>query len=229
MAYTSDTSGPGRCAPVRTLALVALVASLAAGCTSSTPDAAAPSRYTASVPVVQPGRPGEPASRLAPGQQAQRPQDAAWNGADLYFVTMMVQHHTQALRMAGLAESRASDPRVVAVAERITAAQAPEIANLKGWLTVRHQKLVKSDAGHSAHGMPGAVTPAQIEALARTRGPAFDRLFLDLMVKHHVGAVQMAGDATVKGSDLAVQELAAEVSAGQSAEIRRMEQVRSAL
>jgi uncharacterized protein (DUF305 family) len=213
----------------RSLTVIALVTSVITGCTGGSQEPSAkPSSYTVSVPVVQPGRPGETATTLAPGQSAPRPQAAEWNGADLYFVTMMVQHHTQALRMARLADGRAADDQVLAVARRITAAQAPEIQNLKGWLAARDQKLVTVDDEH-AHGMPGAVTPTQIEGLARTKGAAFDQLFLDLMVKHHVGAVQMAEDVTIKGSDLAVQELAAEVSAGQSAEIRRMEQVRADL
>lgn len=58
---------------------------------------------------------------------------------------------------------------------------------------------------------------------------AFDRLFLDLMVAHHAGAVQMAETVTTAGRDLAVQELAAEVSVVQNAEIRRMEKVRAEL
>jgi uncharacterized protein (DUF305 family) len=190
-----------------------------------------PSTYTAQVSVIQPGRPGETATRVSPGQTAARPQDAAWNGADLYFVTMMVLHHTQALRLARLADGRTTTPEVLAVAERVSAAQAPEVLVLKAWLEARHQRVPDSatDAGHDHGGMPGAVTPARMAALSRTKGAAFDRLFLDLMVAHHAGAVQMAGTVTTAGSDLAVQEIAAEVAVGQNAEIRRMEKVRAAL
>jgi len=217
---------------VLSLVVTALVATGLAGCTSgSRTPAPGPSSYTARVPVIQPGRPGEPATTVSPGQTAQRPQDASWNGADLYFVSMMVLHHTQALRMARLADTRASDPRVRAFAERVVAAQAPEIQALKAWLVARKQQVPNSaaDAGHAHAGMPGAVTPARLEALARASGPAFDRLWLDLMVAHHAGAVQMAGTVTTAGSDLMVQEIAAEVSVGQGAEIRRMEQVRATL
>ena len=217
---------------LRSLAISLLVGAALAGCTGGSP-ASAPvaSTYTAPVPVIQPGRPGETATRLSPGQTAQRPQEASWNSADLYFVSMMVLHHTQALRLARLAAGRTSNPQVLAVAERVSAAQAPEILTLKAWLSARQQKIPDSeaDAGHAHAGMPGAVTPARMEALARTRGPAFDRLFLDLMVAHHAGAVQMAGTVTTAGSDLAVQEIAAEVAVGQNAEIRRMEAVRAEL
>jgi len=190
-----------------------------------------PGTYSAQVPVVQPGRPGETATTLAPGQSAQRPQDASWNGADLYFVSMMVLHHTQALRMARLADDRASDARVRAVAERITAAQAPEILMLKAWLSARGQRIPDSQAsaGHGHREMPGSVTQVRMAALAQAKGAQFDRLFLDLMRSHHAGAVQMAADVTTAGSDLAVQEIAAETSVGQAAEIRRMDQVRAAL
>jgi uncharacterized protein (DUF305 family) len=183
------------------------------------------------VTVVQPGRPGETATTLAPGQTAQRPPEAVWNGDDLYFVSTMVLHHMQALRMARLADTRASDQQVRAVAERISAAQAPEVQALKAWLSARGQKIPDSqtDSGHRHSDMPGAVTPAQLELLGRASGRAFDQLFLDLMVAHHGGAVQMAADVNMAGSDQTVQEMAAETSVGQSAEIRRMEQVRSEL
>jgi uncharacterized protein (DUF305 family) len=116
------------------------------------------------------------------------------------------------------------------VAERISAAQAPEILPLKAWLTARDQPIPDSSDGTGhAHPMPGAVTLAQLTALARSRGPQFDRTFLDLMVAHHAGAVQMCADVTTAGSDLTVQEIAAEVSVGQSAEIRRLENLRSTL
>lgn len=218
------------------LAIAVLAGAVATGCSGSSQTPAPgpsgqPSTYIAPVQVVQPGRPGESATTLAPGDTARRPEEASWNGADLYFVSMMVLHHTQALRLARLADDRTSDPQVRAVAERVSAAQAPEILTLKAWLTARKQKVPDStaDAGHAHTAMPGAVTPARMEALARATGPAFDRLFLDLMVAHHAGAVQMAADVTTAGTDLMVQEIAAEVSVGQSAEIRRMERVRSEL
>jgi uncharacterized protein (DUF305 family) len=234
------------------LIAAALAVAMVAGCSGNPPtsgQSVAPSRsgtsggsapsggptpsaaYTAPVTVVQPGRPGETATTLAPGQTAQRPPETAWNSADLYFVSTMVLHHTQALRMARLADAHASDQQVRAVAERISAAQAPEIQSLRAWLSARGQKIPDSRAGsgHPHTGMPGAVTPAQLQLLARSSGPAFDQLFLDLMVAHHAGAVQMAADVNTTGSDQTVQEMAAETSVGQSAEIRRMERVRSEL
>jgi uncharacterized protein (DUF305 family) len=220
---------PVRPVPVVMTLLVAVLFGVS-GCTDSSPTPAA-SSYTAPVPVVQPGRPGEPATTVAPGQTAARPPEATWNGADLYFVSMMVVHHTQALRMARLADSHSSSPQVKAVAERISAAQAPEVQTLRAWLTARDQKVPNSltgaDHGHAE--MPGAVTPARLEALARAKGTAFDRLFLDLMVAHHAGAVQMADTVTTAGTDQAVQEIAAETAVGQSAEIRRMKEIRAGL
>lgn len=216
-----------------------VVVPMAAGCTGAgggTARDAAPSAgsYTASVPVVQPGRPGEPATTLAPGETAQRPPTATANAADVRFVSMMVMHHTQALRMAKLASGRAADPGVQALARRISASQAPEISTLRAWLSAHGQQPAPGGSGgsggHAGHGdMPGSVPPARIEALAQADGPAFDRLFLDLMAAHHAGAVQMAGEVTTAGTDQVVQEIAAELAAGQSAEIHRMEQLRADL
>jgi uncharacterized protein (DUF305 family) len=211
----------------RRIAALTGVALLLAGCSG---DEATPSAtYTASAPVIQPGRPGEPATTVAPGGTATRPPRPGFNGADVEFVRDMIVHHGQALEMSRLAPDRAADRRVLALASRITAAQEPEIAVLREWLVNRRQLLV--DPGHAdgTHAMAGMATSAQLAQLADARGTAFDRLFLTLMVEHHRGAVTMAGRVMTAGSDLAVQELATEISGSQNAEIGRMLDVRQTL
>jgi uncharacterized protein (DUF305 family) len=207
----------------------ALAVAAAAGC--SDPEPVAPSTtYTASAPVIQPGRPGEPATTVAPGGTATRAPRPGFNAADVAFVRDMIVHHGQALELAGLAPDRAADARVLALASRISAGQRPEIDVLREWLTSRRQLLVDpKHAGSGVHAMPGMATPAQVEQLAGTRGTDFDRRFLTLMVEHHRGAVTMAGRVMTTGTDLAVQELATEISGSQSAEIGRMQDVAQTL
>ena len=65
--------------------------------------------------------------------------------------------------------------------------------------------------------------------LARARGRAFDRLFIAGMIQHHEGAVAMARDEMEEGSDQLALELAADVAAGQQAEIGRMVDIRDQL
>ncbi len=183
---------------------------------------------------LQPGAPGEAARTL--------PADAVvggpgWNHDDLAFVQMMVPHHQQALEMAELAETRASSPEVAGLAARIEAAQAPEILLMAGWLAEQGVEVPgpeddPSAWDHGAHGhsgMAGILTPEEMAALAAAEGAQFDRLFLEGMVRHHEGAVEMAVAALAGGQDQRVLELADDVNAGQSAEIARMRRVLAGL
>lgn len=201
------------------------------GCTGSdrpTAPAAAPgSDSPGGTTTLQPGAPGEPAATVAPGDV---PPDAEWNHSDVAFVQMMIPHHEQAIEMAGLARTRAGSPRVKALARRISGAQGPEIITLAAWLQERDIEVPRAgedaeEYDHGQHGhteMAGMLTTAQMEQLAGARGRRFDRLFLTGMIAHHTGAVQMAESVGTDGSDVQVMEIAADVAAGQSAEIQRM-------
>ena len=132
----------------------------------------------------------------------------------------MIPHHRQTLEMAALARGRAADPRVLAVAERIEAVQGPEIAALESWSAGREQH---ADGAHGAgHGMPGMATPAQLAALATASGPAFDRLFVELMTAHHQGAVTMAQEVDLAGTDPVVDGIARDVASTPRVEFERM-------
>ncbi|MGW7098097.1 DUF305 domain-containing protein [Streptomyces sp. NPDC054838] len=174
--------------------------------------------------VVAPGRPGEEARTLSPGQAAKERPDDTPNAADHAYVRHMVEHHRQALAMSALAPERASADGVKRLAERIAAAQGPEIAAMEKWLA-RYPEPSSADgaaAGHDHGAMPGMATEQQLGELAGAGGPEFDRLFLRLMTAHHEGALKMAGEALAQGNNVAIEEMATEVVATQSAEIHRM-------
>jgi len=140
--------------------------------------------------------------------------------------------------MAALAPDRAADPQVRAIAERIAGVQGPEVAVMEAWLARQ------DDAGHGGSGdggsgdggsgdggsgdggdhtgMPGMATPAQLAELGAASGPAFDRLFVTLMIAHHEGALVMAGAVRTTGTDLTVGEIAQDVVATQTVEIDRL-------
>lgn len=173
--------------------------------------------------IVAPGRPGEKARTLTPEQAAREKPDDSANAADRAYVRNMIEHHRQALTMSALAPARAAADGVKRLAERITAAQQPEIGAMEKW-TARHP-APQPDAGAHPHDhgtMPGMATPQQLADLAAASGADFDRLFLRLMTAHHEGAVKMAGEALAGGNNVAVEEMANEVVATQSAEIHRM-------
>jgi uncharacterized protein (DUF305 family) len=104
------------------------------------------------------------------------------------FAQMMIPHHQQAVDMGTLAETRASNPEVKALAAKIKGEQAPEITQMKGWLESAGASL---DMGHDM-GMGGMLTDADMTALKNAKGAAFDRLYLEGMIGHHKGAIHMA-------------------------------------
>ncbi|HWJ10372.1 MAG TPA: DUF305 domain-containing protein [Nocardioides sp.] len=212
--------------PVVLAALVVLAAPALTGCLDHEDDARAGSG--ASPVVVQPGGPGEDASTLAPGAEVDH-GDVAHD--DIAFVQMMIPHHAQALTMAELAPGRARSRPVKALARRILAAQRPEILTMAAWLTEQGVAVPSASDDpaafdHGEHGhasMHGMLTDEQMHALEDASGAEFDRLFLEGMIQHHRGALEMADAVAQRGSDVRVTEMAEEMVVGQGAEVDRME------
>ncbi|GKQ39322.1 DUF305 domain-containing protein [Streptomyces sp. A012304] len=173
--------------------------------------------------VIAPGKPGEDNRTLsAQDAAAQRAEDDTPNSADVSFVRMMIEHHTQALEMTELAPAQAKSAKVEALAARIAAAQGPEIEAMKGWLTAHGKSESPAGGAHDHAAMPGMATEAQMKELRAARGAAFDQLFLTLMITHHEGALTMAADIKAQGNNIRVEEMADDVVAQQTAEITRM-------
>lgn len=177
---------------------------------------------TPPVRVVLPGRPGESAA-VTDSDRVRAPDGSTYNSIDTTFVRMMIIHHEQAIRLSSLAAGHAGDARVLAIAQRIGAAQGPEVQALRGWLATRG--LSESDPDHDHTTMPGMQPETQIQALAAAKGIDFDRRFITMMSAHHQGAIAMASDVLAGGTDQAVSEIAKEMAVEQSSEIRRMQQL----
>ena len=175
--------------------------------------------------VIAPGKPGEAAETLSAEEAAkQRTDDDTPNSADLDYARMMIVHHAQALEMTELVPGRAKSEGVRRVAERIAAAQKPEIGAMRGWLKSHGAEEKEAGGGHG-HGhtaMPGMATTAQLKQLRAAEGAAFDELFLKLMITHHEGAITMATDVKAQGNNILVEEMADDVIAQQTSEIVRM-------
>ncbi|GAA3716069.1 DUF305 domain-containing protein [Nonomuraea antimicrobica] len=195
------------------------------GCSSSTTPQAP--RADSTAPVIAPGRPGEQAKTLSPAEAATAVPSAPPNAADVKYVQDMVVHHRQAMDMALLAPNRAESAQLKTLADRIQAAQGPEIQFMSTWLREEEQKVPEHHAAHE--GMPGMATPEQMEALKAAKGKDFDRLFLELMINHHLGAIKMSEQVLTHGSHIRIEELASDVSVTQTAEIRRMQELQKAL
>ena len=167
---------------------------------------------------------GQAGDRSTP---AGSPSAAAYNQADIAFAQGMIPHHQQAVQMAELARSRANDPQVKDLAAEIEAAQAPEIEEMTTWLTGWDASLPSAPAGADAHdgahgGMPGMMTDQDMAALEAASGHDFDRMFLEMMIVHHEGALEMANTEQQQGQNPAAKALAEKIHADQTAEIGRM-------
>lgn len=191
------------------------------GCDSDTDDTG--SAATSGPSVIAPGGPGE-ANRTLSAEEAarQRAEDDSPNSADVSYVRMMIEHHAQALEMTDLVPDRAESPKIVKLAERIAAAQRPEIGAMKGWLKTHGKAAGGGGHDHDHATMPGMATQAQLENLRAADGKAFDQLFLTLMITHHEGAITMATEVKGQGNNIRVEEMADDVVAQQTSEITRM-------
>lgn len=181
----------------------------------------------AQAPIVRPGPPGEPAS-LMTAAEAIEIADTSYSPDDVRFMRDMIPHHNQALQMAELVEARTNRPELIDVAGRINASQGDEIEFMQNWLLERGEDVPEPsahDAMHTTHEMAGMASPEQMEQLAASEGTEFDRLFLELMITHHEGAVTMVEELLEQpGSayDPVLFEFTTDVTNDQAAEIERM-------
>jgi uncharacterized protein (DUF305 family) len=150
---------------------------------------------------------------------------------DVAFLRDMMVHHSQAIVMADWARTRARNPSVRALAERIRVGQQPEIDAMRAMLT--GWGAPAPDLTHARHedhtGMPGMASPAELTALERSTGTPFDKMFLRLMIRHHLGAVTMSRAVADTGQDLRTGELAQEIGITQIKEIATMRKLQSML
>lgn len=178
------------------------------------------------------------ATRPAAGLHAR----ATASPADIAFVQGMIHHHAQAVEMSALIPSRTQRQELHLLGERITVSQRDEIQMMQQWLR-DHGAAVDDGAGppgamaaeprHAGHGahaasdslMPGMLAPAEMQALAAASGTAFDRRFLEGMIKHHQGALTMVRALLAQpgaARQPQLYEFASDIDADQRAEIARM-------
>ncbi|WP_043657281.1 DUF305 domain-containing protein [Nocardia thailandica] len=152
-------------------------------------------------------------------------QAAAYTEADVTFLQMMYPHHAQAVEMARLVPSRSQNPELIALAANVEKAQAPEMEQITTLLTGWGKPAPTADMGHGGHGghtMSGMMTADQMTALAAASGPAFDRMWLEMMIDHHLGAVEMAKTELAAGVNTEARALATAIVADQEKEIAQM-------
>ena len=165
-------------------------------------------------------------------------QHTASNGdevedADVKFASEMIQHHAQALAMVDLTMGRQLDPEVSQLAEQIREAQVPEIEQMTEWLTDWDRPIPETMRGHGngdgdgemeMHSdMPGMMSADEMAQLEAAQGAEFQQMWLEMMIQHHEGAIEMAQTEQSEGKFGPAVELAENIELAQQDEISTME------
>ncbi|MGW5590534.1 DUF305 domain-containing protein [Streptomyces sp. NPDC003857] len=149
---------------------------------------------------------------------------AAYNDADVHFAQMMIPHHEQAVEMAKLADGRAADSEIKNIASKIEKAQDPEIKTMTGWL----QSWGKPTAMGDMPGMDmgdGMMSDKDMKELEAMKGTEFDKMFAQMMIDHHNGAISMAKTEQKDGKNADAVKMAGEIVTGQSAEVTQLQSI----
>lgn len=191
--------------------------------------------YAQSVPIVQPGAPGQ-ASKTLSADEAIKLAKASYTASDVAFMQAMIMHHQQAVEMAKLVKDRTNTEELTTIAGRIESSQADEIAFMQTWLKERGEPLadpaMQGHAEHMHHMMKGMASPDDLKALAAAKGADFDRQFLTLMIAHHDGALDMVEkllDEEGTAADPVLFQFIGDVEGEQKTEIGRMDKLLASL
>ena len=184
-------------------------------------------RSQAQTPIVQPGAPGEP-SRLISAAEASDLAGIRFTDADVKFMQGMISHHAQAIEMTELLASRSDRDVMRRLAQRIELSQEDEIAMMQEWLRSRGQAVAELDAHHAPgwEPMPGMLTEEEMGRLEQAQAVEFDPLFLELMIKHHRGALTMVDTLLSQrgaAQDSQLFAFTSDITSDQSMEINRMD------
>ena len=181
----------------------------------------------AQTPIVQPGAPGEP-SRLISAAEASDLAGIRFTDADVKFMQGMISHHAQAIEMTEFLASRSDRDMMRRLAQRIELSQEDEIAMMQEWLRSRGQAVAELDAHHAPgwEPMPGMLTEEEMGRLEQAQAVEFDPLFLELMIKHHRGALTMVDTLLSQrgaAQDSQLFAFTSDITSDQSMEIDRMD------
>ena len=208
--------------PIVLAAAVAAVL-VVAGCTDTASDTAtSPTASSTAMSGPMPGMDHGGSSASAPPSATR----SDFNDADVMFLQMMYPHHAQAVVMAKLVPSRSQNQQVITLAQNIEKAQAPEMTQMTALLTSFGKPAPSAEmSGHDMPGMggmPGMMSAEQMNDLTGLSGKAFDQLWLQMMIDHHSGAVDMSNTELRDGTNADTKKLAQAIIANEQAEIAQM-------
>ncbi|AOD24866.1 DUF305 domain-containing protein [Rhodococcus pyridinivorans] len=192
----------------------------------------------------------------ASGLRGGHPEPPAQDSVEVGFAQDMSVHHSQAVEMSAMALTNATDPAVRTLAYDVLTTQQGQWGTMQGWLAVWDRPLqaagepmtwmrATEDSAGTAAGMtehaamppgsaiqgprmPGMATTSELDTLRRTTGPAFDTLYLQLLLRHHQGGLPMARYAAANATEQVVTTLARQIADTQQAESTTMQQLLTA-
>ena len=185
-----------------------------------------PTSIVSEVPILQPGSPGEP-TKVIDSETAIAIANTSYTAADVDFMQGMIIHHYQAFLMSEMATSRTNNQTILDLAGRIDISQQDEISFMENWLLDMGQTVPdpsKSNHMHH-HKMMGMATPEQMQKLSQSDSTDFDRMYLNLMIKHHEGAIDMVdrlNEYPGSAYDPQLYEFVSDLTNDQGVEIERM-------
>ncbi|MER5664169.1 DUF305 domain-containing protein [Streptomyces mirabilis] len=145
--------------------------------------------------------------------------------ADVTFAQMMIPHHEQAVAMAELADGRASDAEIKDLAAKIEKAQDPEIKTMTGWLKSWGKPTATGDMPGMGMSGDGMMSDKDMKELKAMQGKEFDKMFAQMMIGHHNGAIAMAKTEQKSGQNADAKKMADGIVAGQSAEVKQLQSI----
>ena len=176
-------------------------------------------------PIIQPGAPGEPSKKLD-AKAATDIANTSFIKADVVFLQGMIVHHEQAILMSKMAKDRTNNKTILDLAGRIDVSQDDEINFMTSWLKDRDQSIPSMSHDHHKHlQMVGMASIKQLDDLSKSKSTEFDRLFLQLMINHHDGALEMVKELKKfpgAAYDPVLNEFVSDLVNDQGVEIERM-------
>ena len=150
-----------------------------------------------------------------------------FNAADVMFAQMMIPHHQQAVAMSDtLLKNSGVSAETTALAKEIKAAQQPEITTMQGWLKAWGHDMGGGMGGMNHGGLDdGMATEAEMKTFEQTEGTAAEKMYLEMMTKHHQGAIAMAQTETKNGKNADAITLANNIITSQQREIATMKKL----
>ncbi|MEH1130589.1 DUF305 domain-containing protein [Micromonospora sp. CPCC 206061] len=160
---------------------------------------------------------------------AETPASAtAFNDADVMFAQQMIPHHQQVVDLAKLAQTKASSAGLKRLAADMKAADTTVVSTITTMLTGWGKPTAME--GEMAHGsMPGMTSEKDVDMLKSMSGTEFDRMFIQVMIAHHNGSMQMTMEQQSNGASPEAKALAGQMHQTQTEQVARLQEILDSL